>query len=59
MSNNKTYIVIACVAAVVIGAATFALLGNTQQKITTETKSEIKDVFIQPIQNLKKFNSTE
>ena len=60
MSNNKTYIIIAAIAAVAIGAAAFALFSSAPQKITTETEPEIKkDIILQPIQNLKKFNSTE
>jgi uncharacterized secreted protein with C-terminal beta-propeller domain len=59
--NNKMYIIIASIAAVVIGTAAFALISNTPDKVIPVTETDIeKNVPIQsPIQNIKKFNSTD
>lgn len=60
MNNSKMYIIIASIAAVVIGTAAFALVNNTPAQVLPETVTNIKNVTIQsPIQNIKKFNSTD
>jgi len=60
MNNSKTYIIIASIAAVILGTAAFALLSNTPAQVLPETVSNIQNVTIQSsIQNIKKFNSTD
>jgi uncharacterized secreted protein with C-terminal beta-propeller domain len=60
MNNNKTYIIIASIAAVILGTAAFALVSNTPAQVLPETVTNIQNVTIQsPIQNIKKFNSTD
>ncbi|HSB56382.1 MAG TPA: beta-propeller domain-containing protein [Nitrosopumilaceae archaeon] len=60
--NNKVYIIIASIAAVVVGIAALAVVSNqppTEVFPVTEPNIQ-KNVTIQtPIQNLKKFNSTD
>jgi len=60
MNNNKTYIIIASIAAVILVTAAFALVSNTPAQVLPETVTNIQNVTIQsPIQNIKKFNSTD
>ena len=62
MNNSKIYIIIASIAAVVIGTAAFVLLLNsTPTQVLPVTETIIgKNFTIQyPIQNIKKFNSTD
>lgn len=60
--NNKIYIIIASIAAIVIGTAAFVLISShTPAQVLPVTLTNIqKNVTIQaPIQNMKKFNSTD
>ncbi len=58
--NNKIYIIIASIAAIVIGAAAFVLVSNTPVQVLPVTQTPIQNVTIQStIQNIKKFNSTD
>jgi len=54
------YIIIASIAAVVLGTAAFSLVSNTPAQVIPATNTDIeKNVPIQSFQNLKKFNSTD
>ena len=60
MNNSKMYIIIASIAAVAIGTAAIVLLSNTPVQVLPVTQTPIQNVTIQyPIQNIKKFNSTD
>lgn len=59
--NSKMYIIIASIAAVAIGTAAFVILSETPVKVLPETKTDVVEniLFSSPIQNIKKFNSTD
>ncbi|MGI0040854.1 MAG: beta-propeller domain-containing protein, partial [Nitrosopumilaceae archaeon] len=61
MNNSKMYIIIASIAAVIIGTSAFVLQSNTPAQVSPVTETNIgKNFTIQsPIQNIKKFNSTD
>jgi len=59
MNNSKMYIIIASIAAVVVGTAAFVLISNTPAQVSPVTQTPIQNVTIQSIQNIKKFNSTD
>src|SRR5690349_3999725 len=62
MKNNTIYIIIASIAVAVIGTAAFVLVSShapVQISPVTETKTQNNVTIQAPIQNVKKFNSTD
>ena len=62
MTNSKIYVIIGLIAAAVIGTAAFSMFSiHTPAQVSPVSETNIqKNITIQtPIQNLKKFNSTD
>src|SRR5713226_8089665 len=59
MKNNTIYIIIASIAVVVVGAVAFVLVSTPQTLPTSQSYTQINSTVQSPIENLKKFNSTD